>query len=212
MIIRRVLLQAACLLALVAGQLHGPVLAGNGLEEPDWPCEQVLVPEVSAAVVWAGPPVDEVAQSWRSVPRVEEVVARVTAPTSDPEAAEAAIAAFAASLDPAGRNAMLTALFAGVLETLNGERSMMIDGIKRYSRDQARRAEALGEKLDDMVRLEQDSSDAARAELEALTKTLEIEQRVFDEREKSIEFLCTRPVAVEQRLGLLAREIAAHLD
>lgn len=212
MIIRGFLRQAAPLLVLGVAQWHGPALAGNGPQEADWPCEQVLVPEVSAAVVWAGPPVDDIGQSRRSIPRVADVVERITAPTSSPEAAEAAIGSFAASLDPSDRNAALTALFAGVLETLNGERGMMIEGIKRYSRDQARRAEALGEKLDDMVRLEQDPSDAARAELEALTKTLEIEQRVFDERERSIEFLCTRPVAVEQRLGFLAREIAAHLD
>ena len=163
-------------------------------------------------MVWDGPSIDVLGQGWRSVPGVEDLVRQLTAPNSSPEAAGAAIDAFASELESPGKDRVLTGLFAGVLETLNDERSMLIDGIKRYSRDQGRRAEALGDKLNEMVRLEQDTSDAARAQLEALTKTLEIEQRVFDEREKSIEFLCTRPIAVEQRLGFLAREIAAHLD
>jgi hypothetical protein len=107
---------------------------------------------------------------------------------------------------------MLTALFAGVLEVLNQDRAKLIDGIKRYSRDQQRRADALGEKLNDMVRLEQDDSDAARAELAELTRALELEQRVFDEREKFIGYLCARPIVVEQRLGFLARTIAGYLD
>ena len=38
-----------------------------------------------------------------------------------------------------------------------------------------------------------------------------MEERIFDDRERSIRFLCLRPVAVEERLGVLARMIAGHL-
>ena len=27
---------------------------------PDWPCNQIKVPELSVAAVWAGPPIDDV--------------------------------------------------------------------------------------------------------------------------------------------------------
>lgn len=107
---------------------------------------------------------------------------------------------------------MLALAFAGVLEVLNQDRATLIDGIKRYARDQSRRAEALGQQLDRMVQLEKDDSDAAALARQELKKQLTIEERAFDERERAIPFLCTRPVAVERRLGFLARTISGHLD
>lgn len=181
-------------------------------KNPDWPCEQALVPEISAAVVWDGPPVEKLRHAWRDVPAVAALVAQVSSPGFSEEGAKAAIAAFAASEKGGDKDRMLTLLFAGVLETLNADRRTLINGIERYSRDQARRAEDLGNQLDQMVRLEQDPSPAAQQQMRDLKRRLELEQRVFDERERSINYLCLRPVAVEQRLGFLARTIAEHLD
>ena len=33
---------------------------------PDWPCVQAKVPEISLAAVWAGPPLDDAAASWKN--------------------------------------------------------------------------------------------------------------------------------------------------
>lgn len=181
-------------------------------ESNDWPCQQILVPQVSAAVVWDGPSVGTETSDWHDDPRVATLVAAITTPLSTEAAAASAIAAFAAGLSPEEKDRVLTLAFAGVIETLNRDRAKLVEGIKRYSRDQSRRAEAIGAELDAMVRLEKDPSDAAAARLAELTEQMEIEQRVFDERERSIEYLCMRPVAVEQRLGFLARRIAEHLD
>ena len=85
-------------------------------------------------------------------------------------------------------------------------------GILRYSRDQQRRAEALDAHLTEMVQLESDESDAALQRLAELSMRIELEQRVFDDREKSIPFLCTRPRVIEQRIGELARAISSQLD
>ena len=209
---KRTLLRGSGLIALVCLQAVATATNGMGPSDAYWPCEQVLVPEVSAAVIWDGPAIDEAKDTWRSLPRVAEVVERIASPQASAETAQAAIASFASELEPADKDRMLTALFAGVLEVMNQDRSKLIDGIERYSRDQQRRAEALGEKLDEMVRLEQDDSEAARQALDELMKALELGQRVFDERERFIQYLCARPIVVEQRLGFLARTIAGYLD
>jgi hypothetical protein len=198
----------SCLSALGAAVLPAGAVAPGAA---DWPCEQALVPEVSAAVVWAGPPPEGLERSWREVPEVAALVERVAAPGVDPAAAEAAIAAFARGLPEEALERRLTLLFAGVLETLNAERTRLLQGIRRYSRDQERRAGELGDLLTEMVRLEQAPAGDAGERLAELRRQIEWEQRVFDERERSIQYLCTRPVAVEQRLGALARAIAAHL-
>jgi hypothetical protein len=111
--------------------------------------EQALVPQVSAAVAWDGPPVDGLAR--REVPRVVELVVQIVPSGIGEPVAQTAIAAFAASLSPTERDRLLALAFAGVPEVLNQDRATLIDGIKRYARDQSRRAEAQGQELERMV-------------------------------------------------------------
>jgi hypothetical protein len=200
----------ASAIALSLVPVGAPVGAQEAAPDPDWPCDQVLVPQVAAAVVWDGPAITDA--NWRAVPAVAELVGRITPSTVTSAQAESAIASFADAAAPADKDRMLTLAFAGVLEVLNSDRQILIDGIKRYSRDQARRAQALGAELDRMVRLEQDPAASAAQERDDLKRRLVLEERAFDEREKTFPFLCTRPVAVEQRLGFLARTLAGHLD
>ncbi|HYN77266.1 MAG TPA: hypothetical protein VES73_05685 [Lamprocystis sp. (in: g-proteobacteria)] len=195
-------------LSVSAGVLTAePVQAQESVQDPAWPCDQALVPQIAAAVVWDGPPVDGLA--WRNSEQVVALVGQVAPPATTEAAATAAITAFAAGLPTQNKERMLTLAFAGILEVLNRDRQVLMDGIKRYSLDQTRRAAALGEELDQLVRLEQDPSPTAAEQREALKKRMTLAERAFDEREKSFPYLCTRPVVVEQRLGLLARTIAA---
>ncbi len=183
-----------------------------GAADQDWPCEQILVPEVPAAVIWAGPAITGLEDAWQDVGSVSRLVQRITSPGYDQNAADQEIAEFASKQEMQQKDRMLTLLFAGVLGELNRDRSMMLSGIKRYSRGQAARAERLGEDLDEIARLEGESSPDSRIRLDALRKQMELKQRIFDEREESIQYLCSQPVAVEQRLGFLARSIAYQLD
>jgi len=196
-------------LSLAASLANG---AAPAPQDPDWPCEQILVSEVPAAVVWAGPSVDGLGSAWKQAQGVTRLVQQITSPAYDQDSAEQAITAFASMQDPQQKDQRLTLLFAGVLETLNRDRSRMLQGILSYSRGQSARAMRLGEDLDEIARLEDDPSSVARERLQAMQQEMMIKQRIFDEREGSIQYLCSRPVAIEQRLGFLARTIAAQLD
>ena len=46
---------------------------------PDWPCNQIKVPELSVAAVWAGPPIDDVGNIWERDPAIRDLVARLAA-------------------------------------------------------------------------------------------------------------------------------------
>ena len=178
----------------------------------DWPCEQALVSEVSAAVVWDGPSVEGLVEEWSNDPEVTALVRRLTARRASSEESEALIESFARAQAATDRDHRLTLLFAGVLQTLNADRQKLNSGILRYARDQQRRAEALDGRLVELVRLETDNSADARAHLAETRRQIDLEQRMFDDRERSIPFLCTRPRVVEQRIGELARAIAYHLE
>src|SRR5512132_2384046 len=58
---------------------------------PDWPCVQAKVPEVSLAAVWAGPPLDDVANKWKDDGKVSALVARLAARRTPLEDAQKAI-------------------------------------------------------------------------------------------------------------------------
>lgn len=181
-------------------------------EDADWPCEQALVSEVSAASVWDGPSVDGLSEQWRSDPDVAPLVQRLISRGVEQAESESLIEVFAGAQPSADRDRRLTLLFSGVLDVLNADRNRLNDGILRYARDQERRARILDDRLAALVRLEAEGSEATGQSLDEQRKRFEIEQRVFDDRERSIPFLCTRPRVVEQRIGELARSIAAQLE
>lgn len=206
-------------IGLPLGLIWGCLLASNPhaqemqeQQNPDWPCDQILVPEVPAAVVWNGPPISGLEQAWEQDKEVDELVRRFTSPDYEADAAEREIADFSAKQEKSQKDHKLTLLFAGVIRTLNETRTKELEAIMRYARGQAARAGRLSEELDEMVRLQDDPSPAAKERLALMQKEMEIKQRMFDDRESFIQHLCTRPIVIEEKLGVLARSIAYYLD
>ena len=53
---------------------------------------------------------------------------------------------------------------------------------------------------------------ASRSRVDELTNRVEWDTRVFEERRKTINFVCEVPVVIEQRLFALARAIQQSLE
>src|SRR5436309_14592392 len=66
-------------------------------EDPDWPCQQRLVPRLAAAAYWSGSPVDRIGD-WRTDPQVADLVRRLSPRRVSTEEGLSAIGAFARSL------------------------------------------------------------------------------------------------------------------
>ncbi|MCZ6608972.1 MAG: hypothetical protein O7A66_03090 [Alphaproteobacteria bacterium] len=187
-----------------------PAMAA-GTDDPDWPCVQRLMPELSAGAVWAGPSIENAVKLWREKPAVQSLVARIAARRTPVEEGVGAIEAFAKTLG-VGKDATLTLVFAGLFATIDAERSLIIAGIKRYAKRQRRLADRirdLGAGLKGIPRGEPDERDARRAEL---YRQWTWATRIFDERERSSKALCDQPVLLEQRLFMLSRAIMAQLE
>jgi hypothetical protein len=176
-------------------------------QDPDWPCIQVLVPQIASAQIWTGPPVEPVAQAWRKDPAVRELAPELAARRTPLEMARERIAAFAAGLEPERKDEKLTALFAGVLETINRDRASLIAGIKRFTGKQ-RGLSAQIQQANARLR----EVETGTAEEQALLEERNWAIRIFDERESSLTYLCEQPVLLERRAFALAREIAAELE
>jgi hypothetical protein len=177
---------------------------------PDWPCVQIKVPELSAAAVWAGPAIDDVGNAWEKDPKVKDLVERIAARRTPVEEAEKAIAGF---LDgpPAERQQKAKLVFAGLFDTLNRQRGEVIGGIERFTRHQrdfAARIRAETERMRDM----QDAPSPDQAKLTELGGQIEWDTRIFEERRTTIRYVCEVPTVIEQRLFTLARAIQQALE
>ena len=64
---------------------------------PDWPCNQIKVPELSVAAIWTGPPIDDVGDTWERDPQIKDLVVRLAARRTLLDDAEKTIGDFLAA-------------------------------------------------------------------------------------------------------------------
>jgi hypothetical protein len=179
----------------------------SGAANPDWPCVQRLVPEVSAGMIWAGPPVDSV-NDGAPDPAIDELAGELAARRVPVEEAQAMVQDFAAKLAPDVRDQQLTRLFAETLEIINSDRTSIINGIERYTRGQRQLAERISGTNDEIQALP--ASDVM--ERQQLVAERDWDLRIFNDRRSALTYLCEQPVLLEQRAFTLARAIAGHLE
>ena len=199
------------LLAALASLCLAPGARAATSEDPDWPCIQRQVPEVSAGMVWAGPPVDGLEPKWRQDAEVGELAAAIARRATDLEEAKAKIAAFA-ERHGADRNEKLTLLFAATLSIVNKERSAIMDGIKRYARRQANLAKKIEATTAEFNQLPAGGGEAEQKTRDELEQQLVWDTRIFDERQQSLTYVCETPILLEQRIFALSREIMGQMD
>lgn len=206
----RTLVSAVFAVAIAIGFGANPPVRAAG-NDPDWPCVQRKVPEISSGQVWTGPALDDIGDSWQSDDALAQLARAIASRRTDMAEAKEKIAAFASAATD--RNRKLTALFAGVLSTLNAERSSIIAGIARYAHRQqalARKISAQAAELDKLP--PQDGTHEQVDRREELVEVQNWDQRIYRERERSLQYVCELPVLLDQRAFALGREIAALLD
>jgi hypothetical protein len=177
---------------------------------PDWPCQQLKVPQLSVAAVWAGPSIDDVGTAWRDDPQIADLVARLAARRTPLEAAEKSVTDFFnTATDDKQQKARL--LFAGLFTTLDQDRTIVMAGIERFTRRQKEFAAKIRTEAEAMRGL-QDAAGTEPAKIDELGNSIAWDTRVFDERRKTIGFVCEVPVQIEQRLFALSRAIQQAME
>lgn len=178
--------------------------------DPDWPCIQPKVPELSVAAVWSGPAVDVANSQWRTDKEISELALQLASRRTPVEDAVASIKKFAQGLKPEEKSKRLTDLFTGVFVTLNQERDEIMTGIDRYGRAQKAMAERI---RSDQSRLSDLNSAGKDPQgVSALTDQVTSEVRVFNDRRSSLTYVCEVPTVIEQRLFAIARAIQAAIS
>jgi hypothetical protein len=197
-----------CLLLAVAGSPELCFAADP--RYPDWPCAQAKVPDVSLAAVWAGPPLDDVADKWKNDAKVSALLPRLAARRTPLNEAQKAITEFLAG-STAEKIEMGKLLFAGLFDTLNAQRSSVMSGLERVTRKQRQAADKIRTDTFALQAL-QDGSPPDQAKIEELGNQLVWETRIFEDRQRVIKFVCEVPTAIDQRLFALGRMIQQEME
>ena len=199
------------LAAIVANCLAacGPSQAADP-RYPDWPCVQAKVPEISVAAIWAGPPIDDAEKTWESDARVKELVLRLAPRRVPIEDAQRRIAEFIAG-SAAEREQKGKLLFAGLLDRLNRERTEVMDGIERLGHRLRDVAENIRTDISEVQKL-QNAANQDQNKLQELLNRVEWNTRIFEDRRKTMRYVCEVPTLIEQRLFALSRAVQQAIE
>ena len=176
---------------------------------PNWPCAQAKVPEISLPAVWAGPPLDDIKDKWKDDAKVSALVAKLAARRTPLDEAEKAIKDYLA-----GAADKVTAgklLFTGLFDTLNAQRSSVMNGLERVMRKQRDAADKI---RSDTLALQalQDATSRDQAKVDELGNQLVWETRIFEDRRRVMKFVCEVPTTIDQRLFALGRTIQQEME
>ena len=177
---------------------------------PDWPCTQAKVPEISLAAVWAGPPLDDIKDKWKDDAKVSALVSKLSARRTPLEDAQKAITEFLAG-SAADKATTGKLLFAGLFDSLNAQRSSVLNGLERITRKQREAADKI---RSDTLALQalQGASPPDQTKIDELGNQLVWQTRIFEDRQRMVKFVCEVPTAIDQRLFALGRVIQQEME
>jgi len=169
------------------------------------------VPQISAGQEWNDPSIEAIGESWRDDRIIFDLAQKLAARRTSIEEANELIASFGAGLQSDRQN-QLTALFAGTLSLINSERASIIAGIGRYAKRQQALAKKIEQEMAELSSRPQDDSEASKSERADLQEVQAWDIRIFQERQKSLAYVCEQPVLLEKRAFAIGREIVSHLQ
>lgn len=202
----RHVIPAVLMAAIWSPILSSPVAAAQG-DDPDWPCIQRKVPDLSIGQIWTGPALPPQAADWARQEDLTELVADVAARRLPLGEAQEKIRTYRDGLRQKERAQKSAMLVQGLFETMNGERAHVISGIARYAHRQRDMAASLRQEssaLDTM----RAKPDADQAQLALQSEQLVFRTRIFQERVQSLGYVCEVPTLIEQRLYALVKVLA----
>ena len=187
-----------CLAALIA---HAPVYA-DAITDPTWPCIQRKVETLSLGLMWPHP-IDEAQIPPEIAAGGVDLAETLELRRVDLEEADAQIAQFVKD-HPEVTQADMGQVFQHIFDKLNRDRRALIVGIERYAQKQIALSDRINDARTEMHSLTSATTPDQNA-IHSLEQQIAWDERVFQERSRSLTYVCETPVLLEQRLYALAQ-------
>ena len=181
-----------------------PAQGAGRPKDPDWPCQQNKVAEFPLASVWDGPPINLGATGWRDDPETEKLVAQMSQRRVPIAEVTAAVGRMLDANAPAAREKLKQA-FAAAFDDLVRQRAEVIAGLDRYGRRMREMA--------DQIRTENETAHKEEtpgvATDDSALQKLQWDLRVYDDRRRTVHYVCEAPQAIEARIGAIVKLVRA---
>ncbi len=203
-------LRAAIAITIMAAAPPQVFGQGRPKVDPDWPCHQVKTPTFSLASVWSGPEIGLNSESWRDEPDVADLAAKMSQRRVPIEEVEKSIAEFKAKSGP-DSDAKLLRAFGAAFQDLARQRSQVLDGLDRFGRKQHEMADRIREENETVQRAADQNKGVQDRSTVAGFERLQWDIRIFEDRRRTVAYVCETPALIEQRLGAIARAVQQAL-
>ena len=193
-------------LALAANAVAAPPAA-----DPDWPCQQRLVPHLSPATYWTGP-APPAGVDWHADPKLSALIEAISPRDVPTEDGIAKLTAFAQSLPAAERAKSVSLAFTALVEQTNEERDAVIARLKSLGARQRSLAKRIESDEAALQAIPADASGDQAAERAGITERHDLLVRSYHDIGETIRYACQVPSDLDARLGAYARALQALLS
>jgi hypothetical protein len=176
-------------------------------QDPDWPCQQRLVPHLTAASYWNG--TLDTQGDWEADPEVADLVRHLSPRRVTTEEGLTEIANFVktGSKDRQDRAQRLALVFRGLLEETDRERAGLIERLTQMGRRQRELTDLVARLADELNSVPSDATGEVADKRIDLQQRHDFTARNFEEIQRTIRYACETPVELDARLGAWARAL-----
>ncbi|MDO6585303.1 hypothetical protein Q4543_07210 [Salipiger sp. 1_MG-2023] len=187
------------MLALLITGWATPALAAD-FSDPTWPCIQRKVETLSMGLMWPAALPETTPDADKAA--IHELAATLALRRVDLDAARAASQGVAS--EHGHDMDLMGAVFAQTFNALAQRRTRIIKGIGEVAQSQERLSQRI-----ETARAEMDSIMASDTpdydRVDALEEQVDWDSRIFNDRQKTITYLCETPTLLEKRLYALSQ-------
>ncbi|MCM2398173.1 hypothetical protein NBH19_19055 [Rhizobium sp. S95] len=166
--------------------------------DPDWPCIQRKVENLSPGLMWPTP-----VTRTPLPPEAADLASLLALRRVNLEEAEMQVRAFLEKT-PAADVQLLGNIFYDAFDKLAEDRHRLISGIARYSRNQIALSKKIDNSRTEMAKLTSEKSqDFDR--IDKLEEQIDWDERIYKDRSQALTYVCETPVIIEKRAYAIAQ-------
>ena len=174
---------------------------------PDWPCIQVLIEELSWGSIWTGPALDQNSSKWVDDEKLIFLAQKLMIrKTKENEGIDELKKYIKKNNSPK----KLTKLFHALFDTTNDIWKKRIEKLLNFGKRQRLTSETISIKLDKIKELSKDF-ESNKDEIQKLEQEQYWDIRRFEDRRALSDSLCEQPRFYEKRLGVYSNIIIESL-
>ena len=176
-------------------------------KNPDWPCIQVLLEELSWGSIWTGPPLDERTTKWKENEELRLLASKIMNRKTKEEDGITELKKF---MKKNNSPEDLTFLFHALFDKTNEIWKNRTQKLKNFGKKQRLTSEKIARKLE-KSKILLENPEANKEEITRLEQEKFWDIRKFEDRRMQSDYLCEQPRFYEKRLGVYSKIISEKL-